>query len=69
MIIMAITTFNIDEKMENTLESLKKHYGASSKVEILRKAIALLNLAQESEQEDDSIIIRKGNEDIRVLVK
>jgi hypothetical protein len=66
---MAVTTFNVDEKMDATLESLKEHYGATSKAEILRKAVALLKVAQESEQSDGSLVIRKGDQDVKVLVR
>ena len=67
---MAVTSFNVDEKLDATLESLKMHYGASSKAEILRKAIALLKVVQENEQQDGSIIIRTNrNQDMKVLVR
>ena len=66
---MAASTFNIDEKMDATLEALKEHYGATSKAEILRKAIALLNVAKDAEQSDGSLVIRKGGEDLKVLVR
>jgi hypothetical protein len=66
---MAMTSFNVDDKMDRTLEELKKHYGASSKAEVLRKAVALLNVAKEAEQADGSIVIRKDHEDLKVLVK
>jgi hypothetical protein len=66
---MAVTTFNVDKKLDDTLESLKEHYGASSKAEILRKAVALLKVAQESEQADGSLVIRKGDKDVKVLVR
>jgi len=67
---MAVTSFNVDPKTDQTLEDLKRHYHASSKAEILRKAIALLNVASRSEQEDGSIIIRqKGGQDVKVVVR
>ena len=66
---MKLTTFNVDEKMDATLEELKKHYSASSKAEVIRKAIALLKFAKENEQEDGSLIVRSGNEELKVLVK
>lgn len=55
--------------MEETLEKLKEHYGATSKAEVLRKAIALLNVAKEAEQSDGSLMIRKDGEDIKVSVR
>lgn len=66
---MKLTTFNVDEKMDATLEDLKQHYSASSKAEVIRKAIALLKVAKENEQEDGSLIIRRNNEELKVLVK
>jgi hypothetical protein len=66
---MAVTSFNVDAKVDAMLENLKIHYGASSKAEVLRKAIALLNVASQSEQPDGSLIIRNGKEDVKVIVR
>lgn len=66
---MKLTSFNVDEKMDATLEDLKQHYHASSKAEVIRKAIALLKVAKENEQDDGSLIIRRNNEELKVLVK
>ncbi|MFZ5836396.1 MAG: hypothetical protein ACOY2B_13600 [Pseudomonadota bacterium] len=66
---MAVTSFNIDEKMANTLDKLKVHLSASSKAEVLRKAVALLTIAVESEAEDGSITIRKDNVDQKIIIK
>ncbi|BBF81600.1 hypothetical protein [Asticcacaulis excentricus] len=67
---MAVTSFNIDDKMDQTLESLKAHYGATSKAEILRKAVALLSVASKNEAEDGTILLSDGKgKDIRVIVK
>ncbi len=66
---MAATTFNIDAKMDQTLEELKVHYGATSKAEVLRKAIALLNIAKDAEEQDGSLVIKKGNETVKVMVR
>jgi hypothetical protein len=67
---MAVTRFTVDSKTDQTLESLKRHYQVGSKAEVLRKAIALLNVASRSEQADGSLIIRQKNgQDLRVLVR
>ena len=66
---MAVTTFNIDEKMGQTLEELKEHFGASSKAEVLRKAVALLKIATDSEAADGSITIRKNDVDQKIIIK
>ncbi len=66
---MAVTSFNIDDKLNETLERLKEHYHAGSKAEVLRKAIALLNIAARNEEPDGSLIIRRGGQDVKVLMK
>jgi hypothetical protein len=66
---MPVTTFNIDDRMGQALEELKDHFGASSKAEVLRKAVALLKIASESEADDGSITIRKNNLDQKIIIK
>jgi hypothetical protein len=66
---MPLTSFNIDARTERTLEVLKSHFGASSKAEIVRKAIALLNFAKDAEQADGSVVFRTKDGDVRVIVK
>lgn len=55
------TSFNIDPKFDQTLEQLKKHFGAASKSEVLRKAVALLNVAANHENDDGSVTILQNN--------
>lgn len=65
-----VTSFNVDAKLDRTLEELKQHYGASSKAEVLRKAVALLKVASENEQPDGSIVMRTAqNKELRVVVR
>jgi hypothetical protein len=66
---MPLTSFNLDERTDRTLEELKSHFGASSKAEVVRKAIAFLNVARGAEQPDGSVIIMKGADKLRVIVK
>ena len=66
---MAVTSFNIDDKMGQTLEGLKEHFGATSKAEVLRKAVALLKIAADFEAADGSITIRKNDQDQKVIIK
>lgn len=66
---MALTSFNIDAKTDRTLEELKIHFGASSKAEVVRKAIAFLNVAKDAEQPDGSVVIKKDGAEFRVIVK
>lgn len=67
---MAATSFNIDQKTDQTLESLRRHYRVSSKAEVLRKAIALLNVASRNEHADGTVILRQQNgQYLRVVVR
>jgi hypothetical protein len=66
---MATTSFNIDSKLDQTLEDLKSHYGAASKAEVLRKAIALLNVVSRNENPDGSVTIRHDDQDIKVILR
>lgn len=67
---MDVTSFNIDSKTDQTLESLRRHYQVSSKAEVLRKAIALLNVARRNEHADGTIVIRQQNgEHLKVIVR
>lgn len=66
---MAVTSFSVDAKMDKKLEELKEHFGASSKSEVIRKAVALLNIAKDAEQSDGSFVIKKGDEEVKVIVK
>jgi predicted transcriptional regulator len=66
---MTVTSFSVDSKTDQTLEELMRHYRASSKAAVLRKAIALLNVASRSEQADGTLIIRQPNGgDLKVIV-
>ncbi len=67
---MAATSFNIDHKTDQTLENLRRHYQARSKADVLRKAIALLNVARRNEHADGTIVILQQNGDeLKVLVR
>ncbi|WEF34493.1 hypothetical protein [Pseudoduganella chitinolytica] len=63
------SSFNIDSKLDSTLEDLKKHYGASSKAEVLRKAVALLNIVSRHEDADGSVTLRQGDNDMKIVLR
>lgn len=68
---MGTTSFKFDARTNKLLEELRQHYGASSKAEVLRKAIALLDIAAEAEDEDRQIMVesKDGKERRQVLVR
>lgn len=50
-------TLKIDPKTEAILEALRAHFNASTRAEVIRKAIALLELAMEAEQKNRELAI------------
>ena len=68
---MAVSSFKFDAKTSKLLEDLQEHYGASSKAEVLRKAIAVLDVMAEAEDQDQQVIIesKDGAKRKQVLIK
>jgi hypothetical protein len=65
---MSNLTLNLDEKAEQTIEHLRKHYGASSKAEVIRKALTLLKVAAQVEDEDGHLIARKNGKETEIIL-
>lgn len=62
-----VMTFTIDEVTDRVLEELKAKLGKTSKAEVLRKAIALLEVATDAEQEGGiATLDSKGNINQRI---
>lgn len=57
------TTFKFDEKLTATLEQLKTATGASSKAEIVRRAIALMQIVQQATENDEKLILQRKDDD------
>jgi len=63
-------TFTIDENTEQVLDSLKSRLGKTSRAEVLRKAIALLEVATLAKDEgnDIAIVDRSGSIVTRIML-
>lgn len=59
---MGTTTFKFDRKTERTIARLKAWCGASSKAEVVRLALALLDLAREAREANNRIAIVQGGD-------
>lgn len=59
----SLSTFRFDEKLTQTLEELKESTSATSKSEIVRRAIALLKTVQDASEAGDKIILRREGVD------
>ena len=59
-----------NNKATSAIDRLKSHYGLSSRAEVLRRALTLLNVAKENEQEDgSSVIFNKTQQPTRVIIR
>lgn len=58
---MKATSFKFDEKTTRLIDELKESSHASSRTEVIRKALYLLDLATKAQQEKKHLIIR-GND-------
>lgn len=67
--IMSNITLNFDREMEQEISELKKHFHASSKAEVIRKALGLLKVAKKVQETDGELIARKDNKETLILVR
>ena len=68
---MATTSFKFDDRTTEILEELKDHYGATSKAEVLRKAIGLLDIAADAEKQQRYLVVESEDQTVkqRILVR
>ena len=66
---LKLVTFTIDEHTEQVLERLKLKLKKTSRAEVLRKAIALLEVATEAEDEGGSIATLNSKGEVRHRIK
>ena len=55
------TSSAIDSKLDSKLKFLKKHFGRTSKSEVLLKVIALVDVAAGHENDDGTLTIFQNN--------
>lgn len=60
---MQPTSFKFDSKTTELLDKLKTETGSSSRAEVIRKALKLLNVAYEAEHNHKELIIQDGDGD------
>jgi hypothetical protein len=57
----SLTTFKFDGEFLATIEELKKATKATSKAEIVRRAVTLLKVVQDAKEKGDKIVLRSKN--------
>ena len=58
---MKATSFKFDEKTTQLIDELKENSHASSRTEVLRTALYLLDLATKAQKEHKRLIIKSDN--------
>lgn len=54
----SLSTFRFDEQLTKTLEELKSSTSASSKAEIVRRAITLLKVVQDATANGEKLVLK-----------
>lgn len=57
----SLTTFKFDAAITETLEQIKDMTSASSKAEVVRRAIALLKIVEDASNKGEKIVLRQEN--------
>jgi hypothetical protein len=67
---MAVTSFDVDERTAAFLTRLQAKFGVTSNAAVIRKALALANVAAEHADADNSITLAatEGKPEVKVLL-
>lgn len=57
-----LSTFRFDEQLTKTIDELKNASSASSKAEIVRRAIALLKIVQDATANGEKLVLRREDD-------
>ena len=58
----SLSTFRFDEQLTKTIDELKNASTATSKAEIVRRAITLLKLVQDATEKGEKLVLRREDE-------
>jgi Arc/MetJ-type ribon-helix-helix transcriptional regulator len=58
---MTRINFDVSPELDQTIEKLVKQTGSASKSELLRRAIALMEVAAEAKQKGEKVVIADKN--------
>lgn len=66
---MAVTTFDFDPKLTKMIDQLKGKLHASSRAEVLRRAIILLEIASLAKDDGAELVIKKkGGKEQQIIL-
>ena len=64
-----VTSIKFDRKTGELLDELRIHYGATSKAEVIRKAVALLTVAVAAEKDGAKLMVISENYKKEIIVR
>ncbi len=62
-------TYSLDDKTYQSIAELCEYFNATDSAEVIKKSLALLQVAAYVKQTDGEIIIRKGNHETKLIVE
>lgn len=62
----SLSTFRFDEQLTKTIDQLKTASSASSKAEVVRRAITLLKVVQEAAENGEKIVLQHKDKDGKI---
>lgn len=63
------TTLSFDDRTEDILNNLKRDFGAASKAEVIRKAVALLEVIRQAKKDGGAIgIVDADGKSVRTVL-
>lgn len=63
----SLTTFKFDAALTATLEEIKDKSSASTKAEVVRRAIALFKLVEDAKSRGEKIVLQKADDEGNVV--
>lgn len=65
---MKATSFKFDEKTTDLIDELKEKSHASSRTEVIRKALFLLKVASQAQENDTELVIKGKDNSEKVIL-
>ena len=66
---MSEITLELDNKANQSIKDLMKHYNVKTKAEIISKAIAVLKTAAYVDKAKGELFARKGTHETKILIR
>lgn len=62
-------TYRLDQVASDSIDELIRHYNVNDSSQVIKKSLALLQIAAYVEKTEGEMIIRKGNHETKLIVR